>query len=171
VSKLCLTFAWVYMIYTGGLGISLLGAVPPNNTMVELGSDIHLRCMPHDFWMTSGNYWSLSQQRIAPWAGDDMPPADGMQFDSRCGSTSVRGRVRSPHISGGQPPAGSQRADSLGSCATQPACYSLSWDRQTDGRIAVSLNAPLRRRHDNLLYSRLVARGCIAYVFQFEQRS
>jgi len=100
------------MIYTGGLGISLLGAVPPNNTMVELGSDIHLRCMPHDFWMTSGNYWSLSQQRIAPWAGDDMPPADGMQFDSRCGSTSVRGRVRSPHISGGQPPAGSQRAES-----------------------------------------------------------
>ena len=129
------------MIYTGGLGISLLGAVPPNNTMVELGSDIHLRCMPHDFWMTSGNYWSLSQQRIAPWAGDDMPPADGMQFDSRCGSTSVRGRVRSPHISGGQPPAGSQRADSLGSCATQQACYSLSWAGVKLGRIPPDLRS------------------------------
>jgi len=66
-----------------------------------------------------------------------MPPADG---SSTCGgSTSVRGRVRSPHISGGgRPAAGSQSADSLGSCATQPVCYSLGWDR----RIAVSLNAP-----------------------------
>ena len=37
---------------------------------------------------------------------------------TRGGSTSVRGRVRSPHISGGQLAAGSQRADSLGSqCA------------------------------------------------------
>jgi len=49
---------------------------------------------------------------------------------TRGGSTSVRGRVRSPHVSGGRPAAGSQRA------------YSLGWDRQTDRQIAVSLNAP-----------------------------
>ena len=37
---------------------------------------------------------------------------------TRGGATSVRGRVRSPHISGGRLAAGSQRADSLGSqCA------------------------------------------------------
>ena len=61
-----------------------------------------------------------------------MSPADGSS--TRGGSTFVRGRVRSPHISGGRPAAGSQRA------------YSLGWDRETDrqtgGRIAVSLNAP-----------------------------
>ena len=51
---------------------------------------------------------------------------------------SVRGRVRSPHISGGRPAAGSQCADCLGSCATQPACYSLQagTDRRTDRGIA-----------------------------------
>jgi len=43
------------------------------------------------------------------------------------------GRVRGQHISGGRQAAGSQRADSLGSCATQPACYSLRWDRHTYG--------------------------------------
>jgi len=47
-----------------------------------------------------------------------MPSADGSS--TRSGSTSVRGRVRSPHISGGRPAAGSQRA------------YILGWDRQTD---------------------------------------
>jgi len=50
---------------------------------------------------------------------DDMSPADGSS--TRGGSTSIRGRVRSPHISGGRPAAGSQRA------------YSLGWDRRTDG--------------------------------------
>ena len=43
------------------------------------------------------------EQVIAPWKGaerDDMPPADGSS--TRGGSTSVRGRVRSPHISGGR---------------------------------------------------------------------
>ena len=55
-------------------------------------------------------------------------PVDGSS--TRGGSTSDRGRVRSPHISGGRPAAGSQRA------------YSLGWDRQTDGRIAVLRNAP-----------------------------
>ena len=67
-------------------------------------------------------------------------PVDGSS--TRGGSTSVRGRVRSPHISGGRPAAGSQRA------------YSLGWDRQTDGRIAVLRNAPppLRRRHNNCSY-------------------
>ena len=73
-------------------------------------------------------------------AARQYAPADGSS--TRGGSTSVRGRVRSPHISGGRPAAGSQRADSLGSCATQQACYSLGWDRQTDERIAVSLNVP-----------------------------
>jgi len=40
---------------------------------------------------------------------------------------------------GGRPAAGSQRADSLGSCATQPACCSLGWDRQTDGSRYLSI--------------------------------
>jgi len=57
---------------------------------------------------------------------DDMSPADGSSTGG--GSTSIRGRVRSPNISGGRPAAGSQRADRLGSCATH-----LGWDRQTDG--------------------------------------
>jgi len=65
-------------------------------------------------------------------AARQYAPADGSS--TRGESTSVRGRVRSPHISGGRPAAGSQRADSLGSCATQQACYSLGWDRQTDGQ-------------------------------------
>jgi len=47
------------MYRAGGLGISLLGTVAPNNTMVELGGSFHLSCMPHDFWMTSGNYWYI----------------------------------------------------------------------------------------------------------------
>ena len=51
-------------------------------------------------------------------------------------------------------PAGSQLADSLGSCATTPACYSLGWDRQTDGQTDGSqyrLMLPLRRGHDNVI--------------------
>ena len=63
---------------------------------------------------------------------DDMLPADGSS--TRGGSTFVSGRVRGPHIFGGRPAAGSRRADSLGSYATQPACYSLGWDRRTDRR-------------------------------------
>ena len=60
----------------------------------------------------------------------DMPPANG---SSTCGgSTSVRGRIHSPHISGGRPAAG-YIANSLGSCATQPAGDILGWNRQTDG--------------------------------------
>ena len=51
---------------------------------------------------------------------------------------------RGPHISGGRPSAGSQRAYILDSSATQPAFCSLGWDRQTEG----SLNAPLRRGHN-----------------------
>jgi len=58
-------------------------------------------------------------------------PADGSS--TRGGFTSVPGPFRSPHISGGRLAADSQRADSRGSCATQPACCSLCWDRQTDG--------------------------------------
>ena len=79
-----------------------------------------------------------------------MPPADGSS--TRCGYTSVRGRVCSPHISGGRPAAGSQRADSLGSCATQPACCSLGWDRKTDRQMDGSrcrLMPPLQWGHNN----------------------
>ena len=53
---------------------------------------------------------------------DDMPPTDGSS--TRGGSTSVRGRVRSPHISG-------VRLWQLRS----------GTDRRTDGRTALSLNA------------------------------
>jgi len=68
-------------------------------------------------------------QVFAPGAARRYAPA--AHGSSTCGgSTSARGRVRSPHISGGRPAAGSQRA------------YSIGWDRQTDGQIAVSLNAP-----------------------------
>jgi len=68
-----------------------------------------------------------------------MPTADGSS--TRGGSTSVRGRVRSPHISGDRPAAGSQRA------------YSLGWDKQTDGsryRLMPPLPPPIRRRHKNM---------------------
>ena len=85
-----------------------------------------------------------------------MLPADGSS--TRGGSTSVRGQVRSPHTSGGRPAC-------LGSCATQPAFYSPGWDRQTDGqtdrRIAVSLNAPIRRGHNN----RINVRALLLLVF------
>jgi len=53
---------------------------------------------------------------------DDMLPAD--LRPSADGSA-----VRTSLVAA----AGSQRADSIGSCATQPACYSLGWDRQMDG--------------------------------------
>ena len=67
---------------------------------------------------------------------DDMPPRAGGS-STRGGSTSVRGRVRSLHVSGGRPAAGSQRADSLG------------WERQTDGsRYRLSPPPSLRRRHN-----------------------
>jgi len=71
------------------------------------------------------------QQGIAPGAARRYAPRR-WQFDrwqNRSGSTPVSGRVRSPHISGGQ------RAHSPGSCAMG----------QTDGRIALFQNAPLGR--------------------------
>jgi len=46
-------------VWTGGLGISALGTIPPNNTMVETGRKFHVQCMPHDYWMTHGNYWYI----------------------------------------------------------------------------------------------------------------
>ena len=63
-----------------------------------------------------------NRQVIAPGPARRYAPADGSL--TRGGSASVRGRVRSLHISGGRPAAGSQRA------------YSLGWDRQTDFGIA-----------------------------------
>ena len=63
------------------------------------------------------------KEDIAPGAARRYAPADGSS--TRGGSTSVRGRVRSPHM-----------AARLGLGQT---------DGQTNGRIAVSLNDPLRR--------------------------
>ena len=64
---------------------------------------------------------------------DDMPPPMAVRLAVDL-PTSVRGRVRSPHISGGRPAAGSlQRADSQG------------WDRQTDGSRYRLMTPPLRR--------------------------
>jgi len=63
--------------------------------------------------MTS--YRSWGGETIAP---PPVPPAGGSS--TRGGSASIRGRVLSPHISGGRPAAGSQRT------------YSLGWDRRTD---------------------------------------
>ena len=58
-----------------------------------------------------------------PGGGETIcPTADGTS--TRGGSTSVRRRIRSPHISDGRPAAGSQRA------------YCLGWDRRTDRGIA-----------------------------------
>ena len=80
------------------------------------------------------------EQGIAPGPARRYAPPRRRQFDggkNRGGSTSVRGRVRSPHISGGRRwlscrAAGSQRAYSLSSCAMG----------QTDGRITLFQNAP-----------------------------
>ena len=58
------------------------------------------------------------------------PPSDNSLTYG--GSASVRRRFRSPHISGGRPAAGSQRA------------YSLGWDRQTDGSWYRLMLHPLR---------------------------
>ena len=101
---------------------------------------------------------------------DDMPPADGSS--TRGGSTSIRGRVRSPHTFGGRPAAGSQRADSIGSCATQPACYSLGCDRQrdrqTNGRITVSLIAqPYGGGHEN--YTIAAMKSCTKYICKYTE--
>ena len=54
------------------------------------------------------------------------------QFDSRRIYVRPRTSPQSAHL-WCRSAAGRQRAESLGSCATQPACYSLGWDRQTDG--------------------------------------
>jgi len=56
------------------------------------------------------------------------------QFD--CGKNCDGSEVRTYLVAGGGQAAGSQRAYSLGSCAMGQT------DGETDGRIAVSLNAP-----------------------------
>jgi len=74
--------------------------------------------------------------KSSPWGQrDDMLPTDGSLTSGR--STSVRRWVHSPHISGGQPAVGSQHAGSSGSCAMQPVCYSLGWDKRADRPIAL----------------------------------
>jgi len=109
-------------------------------------------------WTCMDTAQENTQQVTAPAAARRYAPADGSS--TRGGSTSVRGRVRSPHISGGRPGAGSQRADSLRSCATQPACYSLGWGRQTGGQTDGSryrLMPPTAGGIIICCYSRLVA--------------
>jgi len=79
----------------------------------------------------------LTSYRPGSGSGETICPGDGSS--TRDGSTSVRGRVRSPHISGGR-------------WWLQPR-VAAPWDRQTDGQtdgqIAVSLNPspPLQRGH------------------------
>ena len=92
-----------------------------------------------------------------------MSSADGSS--TRGGSTSVRGRVRSPHISGGRQAAGSQHADRLGSCVTQPRLG------QTEGRIAVSLNVPLPRGHNNQSVSQSVSQSINQSINQSNNQS
>ena len=70
------------------------------------------------------------KQGIAPGAARRYAPHRRLQFDggkNRGGSTSVRGRIRSPHISGGR------RAYSLGSCAV--GLTAGRTDRSTDHAI------------------------------------
>jgi len=83
--------------------------------------------MIYDRAIVAASYY-LTKQVIAPGSARRYAHPHGSS--TRGGSKSVRGRVRSSHSSGGRPAAGSQRG------------YSLGWDRQTDGRIAVSLNSP-----------------------------
>ena len=71
-------------------------------------------------------------------------PADGSS--TRGGSTSVSGRVRSPHISSGRPAARSQHA------------YSPGWDRQTD-------------RSPYCLIPPLYGGGIIKYLVRWRQYS
>jgi len=103
--------------------ISLLSLLTPN-----FNSDPNSWPWPVTLIFNPDQPWSWSahmqtSHRPPPGSETICPPADGSS--TRGGSTSVRGRVRSPHISSVRPAAGSQRADCLGSCATQPACYSL----------------------------------------------
>ena len=68
-----------------------------------------------------------AKTRYRPGGGETICPDDGSSIQkNRGGSTSVRGRVRSPHISGGR----------LWLSCRQPACYSLGSCaiEQTDGR-------------------------------------
>ena len=87
--------------------------------------------------------WSCDKYKLSPRGRrDDMPPADGSS--TRGGSTSVRGRVRSPHTSGG---------GRWLSCR-QPACLqprpAAPWDRRTDGS-RYRLMPPVRRGHNTNL--------------------
>ena len=72
------------------------------------------------------------------------PAADGSSI--RGGSTSVRGRVRSLHITGGRRCLSCRQP----ACVEPTAAARLGQLRHgTDGRIAVSFNAPVRREHNN----------------------
>ena len=100
-------------------------------TLLEWTPKHHCQHTPASVMTNTVARWFYLNKLSPRGRRDDTPPADGSS--TRGGSTSVHGRVHSPHITGGRPAAGSQRA------------YSLGWDRQMSGQIVVSLNAPLRR--------------------------
>ena len=98
-----------------------------------------------------GLYSSTSRDKISycPGGGNDMPPRRGSSTPG--GSTSVRGRVRSPHMA-------QLQAVSVpiaqGSCALRAAA---PWDRRADGAVlkdsgdesmikAVKLDRPVRQQ-------------------------
>jgi len=91
----------------------------------------HNRIIPRSllalFLLTCQHGPITAKTRYRPGGGETICPRR-WQFDpkNRGGSTSVRGRVRSPHISGGR----------LWLSCRQPACYSLGSCaiEQTDGR-------------------------------------
>ena len=87
-------------------------------------------------------------------AADLRPSADGSAF-------------RGPHISGGRPAAGSQRAYILDSSATQPAFCSLGWDRQTEGsryRLMLPCVGGIIKENKKLSYRRVTARCVLSVV-------
>ena len=75
-----------------------------------------------------------------------LSPRLQWQFNSRRIYVRPRTGPQSTHLWW---PASCRQPACLGSCAMQPVCYSLGWNRQTDGRIAVLLDASLRGGRDN----------------------
>ena len=95
-----------------------------------------------------------SKQVIAPGAARQYAPRR-WQVDSRRIYVRPRTGPQSAHL-WWPPAAGSQRADRLGSCVTQPRLA------QTEGRIAISLNAHLWRGHITKSVHSNLTQGCIA---------
>jgi len=64
----------------------------------------------------------------------DQPRYNGNKLSLRGRQDNMPTRGRSMSVC--RTAAGSQHADNPGSCAMQPACYSLGWDRRTNCGIA-----------------------------------